>query len=85
MTYRVRKQALTGKMVLQIKVTTDGADDWRDVQNERGSGPFEIIDTIDLAALHQRIAKYERRAAGQRKAAQARAERAKPVNPEPQQ
>ncbi len=45
-------------------------------------GESVIVSKVDYSRLLDRVIAYERRAAGQRKAAQARAERAK--NPEPQ-
>jgi hypothetical protein len=74
-TYRVRKQALTGKLVLQHETTALGTGGWCDVPELR-PGEFEIVPADELAALRQRIARYERRAAGQRKSWEARKQKA---------
>lgn len=70
MTYRVRRQRLTGKLILQ-HATIDFPSTWTDCFG-LAYGTFSIIDTDRLRELEARISKYERRAAGQRKANEAR-------------
>lgn len=61
MTYRVRKQAITGKLVLQV----NSGEGWGDV---RGINPeaFAILTFHEADEMRCRIAKYEHRAEAQR-------------------
>ncbi len=63
MTYRTRIQRFTGKLVLQQML-----DDWTDVPTDAmdAIGEFTLCAPGELRALHQRIAKYEKRAQAQR-------------------
>lgn len=78
MTYRVRKQGVTGKLILQAPI----GGEWFDVRDATAAEPgipFEIVhlDTLekmlaDAKLLRARVDKYERRSKGQRDAADRR-------------
>lgn len=84
MTYRVRRQALTGKLILQ----RDGAidiDGWHDARpQDTTAEEFHLVHPSVWRSVNDRIDRYERRAKRQRDAIARRAAAQQPANQEPQ-
>lgn len=70
MSYRVRKQAFTGKLILQHDMVLDdrtGVVVWSDAQAMPGNFEIHPQGTAnEIHALRTRVSKYERRAAAAR-------------------